>query len=216
MSMLIEDRFTVDAQPDETFAFMSDIEQVHPCIPGAELVGRGDDGAYDIRVKVKVGPMSLSYKGVVEIVERDMAARRAVLNAKASEERGQGTAAAKMTMRVEEDGESGSAVLVASEMVVTGRVAQMGRGIMVDVSNHMVREMGRAVEATLAARRQATLAYGAPAPVEPAPADHVAAAPAPSAAAAAPAVQAKTPNAVPLFFSVLKERLARLFRRRRS
>lgn len=207
MSMLIEDRFTVDAPPDETFAFMSDVEQVHPCIPGAELVGRRDDGAYDIRVKVKVGPMSLSYKGVVEIAERDMTARRAVLNARASEERGQGTAEATMTMSIEGDGEAGSAVLVASEMVVTGRVAQMGRGIMVDVSNRMVREMGRAVEATLTARRRATVAYGAPAPVEPAPA---------GAVAAAPAVQAKTPNALTLLFGVMRERLARLLRRRRS
>jgi uncharacterized protein len=191
MSMLIEDRFAVNASPDETFSFMSDIEQVHPCIPGAELVGRRDDGAYDVKVKVKVGPMSLAYKGVVEIVERDTDVRRAVLKAKANEERGQGTAEATMTMRVEEDGGAGSEVVVSSEMLVTGRVAQMGRGIMVDVSNRMVRDMGRAVEATLSARMEATTAPP-------------------------PAVPAKAPNAVTLFFGVLSRRFARLFSRRRS
>lgn len=207
MSMLIEDRFTVDAPPDETFAFMSDIEEVHPCIPGAELVGRRDDGAYDVKVKVKVGPMSLAYKGVVEIVERDQSARRAVLKAKANEERGQGTAEATMTMRVDEDGSTGSAVVVASEMLVTGRVAQMGRGIMVDVSNRMVRDMGRAVEATLNARGRATPApsAGTAPPGE--------AAPAPGDDTPPPAVRAKTPNALTLFFSVLRRRIGRLLRR---
>jgi uncharacterized protein len=194
MSMLIEDRFTVDAPPDKTFAFMSDIEEVHPCIPGAELLGRREDGAYDVKVKVKVGPMSLAYKGVVEIVERDTGTRRAVLKAKANEERGQGTAEATMTMSVKEDGSTGSEVLVASEMLITGRVAQMGRGIMVDVSTRMVQDMGRAVEATLRTRSDAT-----PTRAETAP---------------APAVRAKIPNALTLFFSVLRRRIGRLLRRR--
>lgn len=196
MSMLIEDRFTVDAPPDQTFAFMSDIEQVHPCIPGAELIGRREDGAYDVKVRMKMGPMSLAYTGVVEIVERDMQARRAVLKAKAKEERGQGTAEATMTMSVGEDGSTGSEVHVASELLVTGRVAQMGRGIMVDVSNRMVEDMGRAVEATLTARGNATATPGETAP--------------------APAVRAKAPNAVTLFLSVLRQRIGRLLRRRRS
>lgn len=151
MGMQIENTFSVTAPPDETYALMVDVEQVAPCIPGAEVIGRRDDGSYDAKVGMKMGPLSLTYKGVVEIVERDDANRTAVLKARANEQRGQGTANATMSMAIVPEG-TGSAVTVASDILVTGRVAQMGRGIMQDVATRMVGEMAKALESTLEAR----------------------------------------------------------------
>ena len=150
--MLIANSFTVTAPPDDVYALMLDLERVTPCIPGAELIGRRDDGTYDARVGLKMGPLTLSYKGTVAIAERDDSERRAVLQAKAAEQRGQGQAQAKMTMSVTPDG-NGSAVSVESDILVTGRVAQMGRGIMEDVTKRMMGEMARCIEAKIAAQQ---------------------------------------------------------------
>ena len=155
MGIVIENDFTVAATPDDTYALMTDVERVAPCIPGATITGRRDDGAYDALVGVKMGPMSLTYKGEVRIVEQDDATRTARMLAKATEARGQGTAQAELTMRVEPADDGGSHVSVSSDILVTGRVAQMGRGIMVDVASRMIGEMAKAMEATLVATAEA-------------------------------------------------------------
>jgi carbon monoxide dehydrogenase subunit G len=144
--MLIANSFTVDAGPDEVYQLMLDIERVAPCIPGAELVGRRDDGTYDAKVGIKMGPLTLSYKG--------SDARRAIMHAKAAEQRGQGQAQAKMTMHVEPTDAGGSDVTVESDILVTGRVAQMGRGIMEDVARRMMGDMARCIEAKIAAQHE--------------------------------------------------------------
>ena len=110
-----------------------------PCIPGATITGKRDDGGYDALVTMKMGPMSLSYKGQIEIVEQDDATRTAVMRAKATEAKGQGTAQATLTMKIDDADGGQSHVHVGSDILVTGRVAQMGRGIMTDVA-----EIGRA------------------------------------------------------------------------
>jgi uncharacterized protein len=152
--MLIANSFTVDAGPDEVYQLMLDIERVAPCIPGAELVGRRDDGTYDAKVGIKMGPLTLSYKGSVAITEQDDDARRAIMHAKAAEQRGQGQAQAKMTMHVEPTDAGGSDVTVESDILVTGRVAQMGRGIMEDVARRMMGDMARCIEAKIAAQHE--------------------------------------------------------------
>ena len=68
MGIVIENEFTVAATPDDTYALMTDVERVAPCIPGATITGKREDGAYDALVTMKMGPMSLTYKGVIEIV----------------------------------------------------------------------------------------------------------------------------------------------------
>lgn len=195
MSLVLEDTINVDATPDETFAFMSDVERVHPCIPGAELVGERADGSYDVRIAVRLGPLNMKYKGTVQIAERDPAGRRAELRAKATEERGQGNAQATMSMAVDE-GEAGTSVVtLRADILVTGRVAQMGRGLMVDVSQRMVREMAECVEQTLVARRAtppAESAGGSPADVP-----------------ETPRVQAKSPNVLVLLLNALRDRIRR-------
>lgn len=189
MGIVIENEFTVAASPADTYALMTDVERVAPCIPGAEVTGRREDGAYDAVVTMKMGPMSLSYKGQVEIIEQDDADRRAVMRAKATEARGQGTAQATLTMHVEEADGGASRVQVSSDLLVTGRVAQMGRGIMTDVAGKMVGEMAKAMEATLIAGAEAKARGEAPPPT----------------------VHAEAPSAVGIAADVAKDKLKGLF-----
>jgi carbon monoxide dehydrogenase subunit G len=115
------------------------------------VLGPREDGGFDAKVSMKMGPMSMGYKGSVAIAEQDDEARRAVMSAKGAEQRGQGNAQATMTMTVTDLGADGTQVKVSSDILVTGRVAQMGRGIMQDVATRMMGEMARCIEATIAA-----------------------------------------------------------------
>jgi len=163
MGIVIENEFTVAASPDDTYALMTDVERVAPCIPGASITGPRDDGGFNALVTMKMGPMSLSYKGQIEIIEQDDATRTAVMRAKATEARGQGTAQATLTMAITEaDGGAASHVAVGSDLLVTGRVAQMGRGVMADVAGKMIGEMAKAMEATLVAGAEAKARGEAP------------------------------------------------------
>lgn len=164
MGIVIENDFTVAAPPADTYALMTDVERVGPCIPGATITGKRDDGGYDALVTMKMGPMSLSYKGQIEIVEQDDATRTAVMRAKATEAKGQGTAQATLTMKIDDADGGQSHVHVGSDILVTGRVAQMGRGIMTDVAGKMIGEMAKAMEATLVATAEAKERGEAPPP----------------------------------------------------
>jgi carbon monoxide dehydrogenase subunit G len=147
--MIIQSSFTVAAPPDDVYQLMLDVEKVAPCIPGAHVTGRRDDGAYDADVKVKLGPVSMTYRGTVAVEEHDDAERTAKLRAKANEARGQGTAQAAMTMSVAPAGDGTSNVAVSTDLLVSGRVAQMGQGIMQDVATRMIGEMAKNMEAML-------------------------------------------------------------------
>ncbi len=196
--MRIENAFDVDAPSSEVYALMLDPARVAPCIPGAEVVGQRDDGGYDAKVTVKVGPMKMSYAGVVAIVEHDDDARTAAMRARGSEARGQGNVDATMHMAVADRDGGGSHVDVSTEMQVTGRVAQMGQGIMQDVAVRMIGEMARNMEALLASAPAAAAPNGA-----------------------APASPQQPPRAKPikgisLILAVLGARIRRLFTRSRS
>ncbi len=162
MGIVIENEFTVAATPEDTYALMTDVERVAPCIPGAAITGKRDAGGYDAIVTLKMGPMSLTYKGLIEIVEQDDDARTAVMRAKATEARGQGTVQATLSMEIGDAGNGSSNVKVGSDILVTGRVAQMGRGIMTDVAGKMIGEMAKAMEATLLAGAEAKARGEAP------------------------------------------------------
>jgi uncharacterized protein len=151
--VLIENEFDVAASPDEVYALMLDPERVVTCITGAEVTGKNDDGSYDAQVTVKLGPVRMKYKGTIAIVESDPAARTASMLAKGAEERGQGTAQATLNMAVSERA-GGSHVTVAADMLVTGRVAQMGRGVMQDVARRMIGQMAQNMEALLSGGAQ--------------------------------------------------------------
>jgi carbon monoxide dehydrogenase subunit G len=135
--MKLENEFTVPAPVETAWDVLLDVERVAPCLPGATLEGAEGD-SYAGSMKIKIGPITTSYKGTVKIEEADEAARRAVMRAQARDSRGQGTAAATITSTMEEV-EGGTRVHVETEMRITGPAAQFGRGVMQDVSAKLMK-----------------------------------------------------------------------------
>ncbi|BCJ38551.1 hypothetical protein Athai_60540 [Actinocatenispora thailandica] len=134
--MELTNTFTVPAPVDDAWTRLLDLPAIAPCLPGATLTGAdGDD--FTGTVKVKLGPISLTYKGKVRIGERDDAAHRAVLEASGRETRGPGTAAATITATLAAEGD-GTRVDVVTDLTVTGRPAQFGRGMLADVSARLL------------------------------------------------------------------------------
>src|SRR4051794_37912918 len=110
--MQFENHFEVDAPLDDVWTALLDVERVAPTVPGAQVLERVSDDAYKVGIKVKVGPMSMTYRGQVEITERDDAAHRAVMKARAKESRGHGTADADVTMTLSgSDGHTAAVVV---------------------------------------------------------------------------------------------------------
>jgi uncharacterized protein len=135
----LENQFTVPASIDEAWAFLLDVPRVAPCLPGATVEeGGGDDGEYQGAMKIKIGPITASYKGTVKIQEADEANHRVAMRAQAKDARGQGTAAATITSTMKETPE-GTQVHVETDMRVTGPAAQFGRGVMQDVSAKLMK-----------------------------------------------------------------------------
>lgn len=139
--MQIDNSFDVAADPDRVFDFLQDPHNVAECFPGAELVEDLGDDSYRGKVRVKLGPVTAAFSGVAKITERDPDARNAVLVAEGKEARGSGTAKATARMRVEAIDGGGSRVLLETDLTISGRLAQFGRGIMADVSERMVGEL---------------------------------------------------------------------------
>jgi carbon monoxide dehydrogenase subunit G len=142
----IENDFNVPAAPPETYGLLIDLERVGPCIPGGEVGRRSEDGSHPATIAVKLGPMRMNYRGTVRIEEQDDAAHRATLVADVREQRGQGSAKARMTMAVAADG-GASRVETVTDVTLTGRAAQMGRGVVDDVAARLVEEMAQCVAA---------------------------------------------------------------------
>jgi carbon monoxide dehydrogenase subunit G len=167
--MKLENEFTVPASIDQAWAVLLDVPRVAPCLPGATVEdGQGEDGAYKGQMKIKIGPITASYKGTVKIQETDETAHRVAMRAQAKDARGQGTAAATITSTMEEVPE-GTKVSVVTDMRVTGPAAQFGRGVMQDVSAKMMGRFAECLaglmeEGEAPAPEEAVAAAGAPAP----------------------------------------------------
>jgi carbon monoxide dehydrogenase subunit G len=128
----LTNEFRVDVPVEEAWPILTDVERIAPCMPGAELQEiEGDE--YRGIVKVKVGPITAQYKGKATFVEKDDNAHKAVLRAEGRDTRGQGNANATITATLQPDG-TGTKVSVVTDLAVTGRVAQFGRGVLADVS----------------------------------------------------------------------------------
>lgn len=129
--MELTNEFTVPLPPDRAWGVLTDLERIAPCLPGARLTEvDGDD--HKGEVKVKVGPITATYKGVARFVERDEEAKKAILRAEGRDAR-QGSASAMVTATLTPDG-SGTKVVVVTDLSVAGKVAQFGRGVLADVS----------------------------------------------------------------------------------
>jgi carbon monoxide dehydrogenase subunit G len=134
--MKLENEFRVDVPVDEAWRVLLDVERIAPCMPGAQLQEvEGDE--YRGIVKVKVGPITAQYKGVARITESDDANHRAVIRAEGRDTRGQGNASATATAVLQPDGD-GTRVSIDSEVTITGKVAQFGRGVIADVSGKLL------------------------------------------------------------------------------
>ena len=134
--MELSNEFVVPVAVDEAWKLLTDVELIAPCMPGAELQEiEGEE--YRGVVKVKVGPITAQYKGKATFVEKDDAAHKAVLRAEGRDTRGQGNANATITATLESEGD-GTRVKVVTDLSITGRAAQFGRGVMADVSTKLL------------------------------------------------------------------------------
>jgi hypothetical protein len=143
----LTNEFTVGVPTEQAWALLTDVERIAPCMPGAELQEvEGDE--YRGVVKVKVGPITAQYKGRASFVERDVPGLRAVLRAEGRETRGQGNASATISASLHPDG-SGTRVAIVTDLAVTGRVAQFGRGVLADVSAKLLGQFVDCLETTV-------------------------------------------------------------------
>ena len=161
--MRLEHSFTVPVPVDAAWEVLLDLQRIAPCMPGATLTGV-EDGAFTGTVKVKLGPITLTYQGKGRFVERDEAARRVVVEASGRDTRSAGTASATVTSTLTPQdtltpGSEATRVDVVTDLAVTGRPAQFGRGMIADVSAKLIGQFADCLAETLT---------GPPAP-EPAP-----------------------------------------------
>jgi carbon monoxide dehydrogenase subunit G len=146
--MQIENSFAVKAEPDRVYAFLLDVNNVVSCVPGAELSEVVDPNTFKGKVRIKVGPVTVNYNGTARITSRDADTRTATLEAEGRETTGSGTAQATTIMAVAADGEA-SMVTLTTDFTVVGRIAQFGRGIMEDVSRHLVGQAAECIQSKL-------------------------------------------------------------------
>jgi len=143
--MELNHEFTVAAPIGRAWAVLTDIEEIAPCMPGAELT-EVDGDTYHGLVKIKVGPITAQYQGTALLTEKDETAHRVVLKASGRDARGQGNAAALVTATMAEQGD-GTLVSIITDLTISGRVAQFGRGVMHDVSAKLLQQFVDNLEA---------------------------------------------------------------------
>ncbi len=192
--MKIEQTVEVDAPLDRVWALVNDVPRVAPCMPGAELTKVVDERTYQGTIRVKLGPINMSYKGTAVLEEVDEAGRSAHIAANGKDVRGGGTARAKVVTRLEPLSESTTRMAVTADVQLTGRVASFGRGAIQDVSAKLFGQFAQCLRETLEQETRAAVGAGsaaAPAGAEAqvagatageAPAEAAAGAPASSAA----------------------------------
>jgi uncharacterized protein len=140
--MNFENTFEVDAPIDQVYDALMDVERVAPCVPGAQVLDRKSDDAYEVAIKVKVGPMSMLYKGTVEIVDRQPEQHTAQMRAKARESRGQGNADAQVHMALTSDNGKTRGT-IDTDVKLSGKAAAMGGGVIKEVSGKLVDQFSK-------------------------------------------------------------------------
>jgi carbon monoxide dehydrogenase subunit G len=143
----LNNEFRVAVPAATTWQVITDVNRVAPCIPGAQLLSvDGDD--FTGAVKVKVGPITVSYSGNASFQEKDEAARRVVIKASGKETRGSGNAAALVTAQLEDEGDA-THVVITTDLTISGKAAQFGRGVLADVSTNLIGQFAKNLEADL-------------------------------------------------------------------
>lgn len=134
--MQLQHSFDVPLSVPATWDLLARIDEIAGCLPGAKA-SKVADGTFDGSVRTRLGPLDMTFKGVIEITERDVPGRRMVMRSKGSEAKGQGSASAT-TVAVLTVKNGGTQVALDTDLVISGRVAQMGRGMLVEVSNDLL------------------------------------------------------------------------------
>lgn len=160
--MQIDSTFSVVAPIDKVWDTLMDFERVAGCLPGAKILNKLSDDAYQVGMTVKLGPVSMQYKGLLNVVERNPAEHRAVLGGKAQETRGQGTAEASVTLVLAEDGGTTRGT-VSADLALSGKAAAMGKGVIGSVTEQMMSLFAGNLQAMLAETAPPTVS--APEPV---------------------------------------------------
>ncbi|HEX9259893.1 MAG TPA: SRPBCC family protein [Acidimicrobiales bacterium] len=140
--------FVVNVPIDEAWVTLTDVERIAPCLPGAQLEEIEGD-VYRGKVKIKVGPILAQFKGQATFIEKDDVAHKAVLKAEGRETAGKGNASALITAMLSSQGADNTKVTVTTDLTITGKVAQFGRGALADVSTKLLGQFVEQLEATV-------------------------------------------------------------------
>jgi carbon monoxide dehydrogenase subunit G len=147
--MKIDNEFTVSVPIDRAWEVLTDLEGVSLCLPGARLTGVEGD-VYRGEVRIKVGPVISDYAGTAQFLEKNDADHRAVIDAKGRDSRGSGNASAMITLQLRADGDH-TVVTVDTDLKISGKIAQLGGGMIKDVSEKLLGQFVECLEAKLAA-----------------------------------------------------------------
>ena len=203
--MKLDQSFEVEAPIERVWQALIDVEHVAPCLPGAEITGRRDDGTWTGNFTMKIGPTTASYRGTLRMHSLDAVARTATMDANGTDKRGQGGAKAAISSTLTETDSGGTHVEVTTDYHITGKLARFGRGGMIeDISARLLHEFAQ--------RLQDSLTDGVPdLPAERSQVETVVETPAtdPPAYPAVPSDPApvEPPNAIGLLRSVVAQRL---------
>jgi carbon monoxide dehydrogenase subunit G len=176
--MQIDNEFTVGVPVERAWEILTDLEGIAPCMPGAQLTGRDGD-AYKGKVKIKVGPVVSEYAGTATFTEKDDAAHRAVISASGRDSRGAGNASAEIVAQLRPDGDN-TVVTVNTDLRITGKIAQLGRGMIKEVSTKLLGQFVDCLEIKIGATTATEAAPTATSAPVAMPAEPTAAAAAPS------------------------------------
>jgi carbon monoxide dehydrogenase subunit G len=146
--MQIDNEFEVQAPPREVWDYLQRTDDVVECIPGATILEKVNDDAYRGQITVKMGPLAVVLQGLVTIDERDREAQKMTLTGRAKDTKGRGATDAGVVVEVVAEGD-GTRVTLQSDVKITGKIAQFGRGVMKDVSQRIAEEFARNLEARL-------------------------------------------------------------------
>lgn len=152
--MQLENKFTIEAPIEKAWEALNTPEMIAPCFPGATLTEYEGD-SFTGTVKVKLGPISLTYKGKGTYVTRDSDAHKVVIEASGRDSRGNGTASATVTGSMVADGPDKTAVTMVTDMTITGRPAQFGRGVISDVADKIIGQFASCVAEKLTPQQDA-------------------------------------------------------------
>jgi carbon monoxide dehydrogenase subunit G len=153
--MELVNSFVVPADLETAWKTLLDVEAIAPCMPGATLTSFDGDN-FTADVKVKLGPVLMTFGGAGKFVTKDESTHTAIIDAGAKEMKGSGTATAMITTRLVAEGPQSTRANIVTELTVTGKAAQFGRGVMIDVSKHLIAQFAGNLEKVIVSRQVET------------------------------------------------------------